>query len=188
MMISEVFFIDWHAPIVPAVSLAGIPLGVHFSELETVLDSYLVDEKNSLYRFVGSPVLKMHKSKLDPSGGGGMSFSVFDDSVVNKLKRGIPALSVLIRDEKIYAVKIYDFSFPGDLAEKLVYKGCLPGGIRLGSAVAEMLLLTELEFDEAEEWFYTDSDYGVIEVSGWGVPLSDESEQLVTAICVIPNS
>ena len=28
-------------------------------------------------------------------------------------------------------------------------------------------------------------DYGVPEISGWGVPIEDEPEQVVTAICVV---
>lgn len=187
-MASDSFFIDWYAPVVPGVSLAGIPLGVGLTELEAALASYLVEKKNSIYRFIGSPDLQMHRYELDRCGDCGLSFSIFDDALIDDLKKGIPAVSILIRAGRVCAIKAYDFSFSGDSAEKLVYKGFLPGGIRLGSPVSEILLLTKLEFDEAEEWFYTDPGYGVVELSGWGVPLSDEPGQLITAICVIPHN
>ena len=60
----------------------------------------------------------------------------------------------------MYAVKVYDFSFPGEPAHRFVYKGLLSGGIGLGSLVSDILPFTSLEFDEAEEWFYTGRDYG----------------------------
>ncbi|MDU9393745.1 hypothetical protein [Pseudomonas sp. zfem002] len=160
------FFIDWHAPIVPGVSLAGIPL----------------------YRFPGSPILQMHRHGFEQCGDCGFSFSVFDDAVINDLLKGIPALSISIRDGRLYAVKVYNFSFPSDPAEQFIYKGCLPGGMVLGSPVSDILPLTSLEFDEAEEWFYTDPNYGVVEITGWGVPISDKPGQIITAICVIPGS
>jgi hypothetical protein len=61
----------------------------------------------------------------------------------------------------------------------------LPEGIGLGGLVSDLLSFTALEFDEAEEWFYTDEDYGGLEVTGWGVFLEDHPNQVITALCVI---
>ncbi|MDH0650326.1 hypothetical protein N5D48_26095 [Pseudomonas sp. GD03858] len=188
MTTSGEFLIDWYAPITPGLSLAGIPLGIDLATLETVLANYLLEKNGSLYRFIGSPDLQMHRHGFDQCGDCGFSFSVFDDAVINDLLKGIPALSLSIRDGRLYAVKVYSFSFPGDPAEKLIYRGCLPGGITLGNPVSDILPLTCLEFDEAEEWFYTDTNYGVVEITGWGVPISDESRQIITAICVTSGS
>lgn len=58
----------------------------------------------------------------------------------------------------------------------------------MGSLVSDLLPFTSLEFDSAEEWFYTDQDYGGLEVTGWGVPLEDHPDQIVTALCVIPGT
>lgn len=137
------------------------------------------------YRFEGAPDLCLSGYGLDERGNGGYSFSIFDDEIVSELKKGVPALSVLIRSGRVYAVKVYDFSFPGEPAHRFVYKGLLSECIGLGSLVSDILPFTSLEFDEAEEWFYTGRDYGALEVTGWGVPLEEQPNQLITAICVI---
>jgi hypothetical protein len=185
MTLSKEFSISWVAPIVPSVSLAGIPLHVDADVLKCVLLGYLIDESNSLYRFNDSPVLRLKFYSSDESGSGGYSFALADVSVVNDLNKFIPALSVLIKGGKVYAVKVYDFSFFGERAQSLIYKGVLPEGIGLGGLVSDLLPFTTLEFDEAEEWFYTDEDYGGLEVTGWGVSLEDHPNQVITALCVI---
>ncbi|EPN29783.1 hypothetical protein A244_39803, partial [Pseudomonas syringae pv. actinidiae ICMP 18807] len=57
----------------------------------------------------------------------------------------------------------------------------------LGSLVSELLPYTRLELDETEEFFYTDDNYGAVEITGLGVPLEDIPDQHITAICIIPN-
>lgn len=180
----NLFSISWSAPIVPGVSLAGIPLNVGLAELEAVLANYLIDKSSSLYRFAESPDLRMARCDLDDCGNGGVSFSLFNEDMISEFKKGTPALSILIGGGRVNAVKAYDFSFPGEPANELVYKGVLPGGVGLGSLLTDILPFTSLEFDEAEEWFYTDQRYGVLEVSGWGVPLERQPEQIITAICI----
>lgn len=111
-------------------------------------------DKNSLrYRFKGAPDLCLSGYGLDECGNGGYSFSIFDDEFVSELKKGVPALSVLIRSGRVYAVKVYDFSFPNEPGHRFVYKGLLSECIGLGSLVSDILPFTSLEFDEAEEWF-----------------------------------
>ncbi|WNW12257.1 hypothetical protein RRX38_14260 [Pseudomonas sp. DTU_2021_1001937_2_SI_NGA_ILE_001] len=185
MMPLDSFSIAWDAPIIPGVSLAGIPLHASAFDLETVLSKYLIDKNSLRYRFEGGPDLFLSGHGLDERSNGGYSFSIFDDEIVSELKKGVPALSVLIRSGRVYAVKVYDFSFPGEPAHRFVYKGLLSECIGLGSPVSDILPFTSLEFDEAEEWFYTGQDYGALEVTGWGVPLEEQPNQLITAICVI---
>ena len=169
----------------PSVSLAGIPLHVDADVLKCVLLGYLVDENNSLYQFDDSSVLRLKLYSLDEGGDGGYSFFLSDVSVINGLNKFTPALSVIIKSSKVCAVKVYDFSFSGEQAQNFIYKGALPEGIGLGGLVSDLLPFTTLEFDEAEEWFCTDEDYGGLEVTGWGVPLEDHPNQVITALCVI---
>lgn len=185
MMPLDSFSVAWDASVIPGVSLAGIPLHASAVDLETVLSKYLIDKNSLRYKFEGAPDLCLSGYSLDEVGNGGYSFSIFDSGIISELKKGVPALSILIRSGRVCAVKVYDFSFPGEPAHSLVYKGLLSGGIGLGSLVSNLLLFTSLEFDEAEEWFYTGRDYGVLEVTGWGVPLEEQPNQLITAICVI---
>lgn len=185
---SDDFSISWVAPIVPPISLAGIPLGVSAEVLERVLLKYLVDAPKLLYRFENSPDLLLRIYGLDEFGDGGCSFSLFDDAIVNRLLKGTPALSILVRCGSVFAIKVYDFSFSGDSAQEFVYRGILSEGIGLGSLVSDLLPFALLEFDDAEEWFCTDCDYGGLEVTGWGVPLDDHPDQVVTALCVISGS
>lgn len=78
MSLSKEFSISWKAPIVPSVSLAGIPLGVDADVLECVLSAYLVDEKNALYQFNDSPALRLKSYRLDEDGNGGYLFELSD--------------------------------------------------------------------------------------------------------------
>lgn len=188
MTLSKEFSISWMAPIVPSVSLAGIPLHVDADVLKRVLSGYLVDEKNSIYQFNGSPTLRLKFYGLDENGNGGYSFVLSDTRIINDLKKFTPAFSIMIKVGKVYAIKVYDFSFPSEPAQGFIYKGALPAGIGLGSLVSDLLPFTSLDFDDAEEWFYTDPDYGGLEVTGWGVPLEDHPDQVITALCVISGT
>jgi hypothetical protein len=179
------FSVVWNASIIPGVSLAGIPLHTSAVDLDAVLSRYLTDKNFLRYRFEGAPDLCLSGYGLDECGNGGYSFSMADNEIVSELKKGVPALSILIRSGRVYAVKVYDFSFPGEPAHRFVYKGLLSECIGLGSLVSDILPLTSLEFDEAEEWFYTSCDYGALEITGWGVSLEEQPNQLITAICVI---
>lgn len=178
-------FISWHASIIPSYALAGIPIGVCRNDFESVISRYLVGGRGSTYKFDGSPILRLEIYDRF-SDRTYFHFYIYDDSVVNELKRGLPSLTVMFRGGVVFAVKVYDFSFPGDSAEALVYSGALPGGCRLGSPVSSVLEFTSLEFDEVDEWFYADAEYGGLEITGWGVSLEDEPDQTISAICVIP--
>ncbi|WP_164280684.1 hypothetical protein [Stenotrophomonas indicatrix] len=180
MNLSCGFSVDWHAPVVPGVSLAAIPLLAPYADLEVALATHLVDANLLLYKFNGGPDLRLEKHLLDEYGDGGFLFSLFcgDDG------SNMAALSISIKGWAVRAIKVYALGEPGDAVTRYSYRGLTAESIGLGSLVSDFIGFTELYFDEAEEWFYSQSDYGAIEVTGWGVPLEDEPQQIVTAICV----
>ncbi|WP_157832240.1 hypothetical protein [Pseudomonas sp. 09C 129] len=197
MTSTNCFIISWSAPVVPSHSLAGIPLGAHVEDFERSLSKYVIDEVEGLYRFVGSPVLRMEK-RFDSSGDGGYGFYVVDLELTNwrlyydsKSHPGVEtrALHVLTSGWKIHAIKAWMFECL-NLGDKPVnsYQGELSGGIGLGSYVRELLPYTGLEFDGAEEWFYTDKNYGGLEVSGCGGDLNDAPDQVIMSLAVIKES
>ncbi|WP_259639518.1 hypothetical protein [Pseudomonas syringae group genomosp. 3] len=179
--------ISWTAPIIPCESLAGINLGTSDSDLKTLISQYLIDENELKYQFKDSPALRLSAYELDDEGNGGYKFSLFDSDLINTVKKSRPALSISIRDNKVTFLKVYDFSFADDAAQDFIYKGVLPGNIGLGDSVSDLAPLTELEIDESDEFFYTDPAFGEVEITGLGVPLEDEPDQPITAICVIPG-
>lgn len=73
MTSSNDFSISWVAPIVPSVSLAGIPLDVSAEVLERVLLK-IIDASSLLYKFENSPDLLLRTHGLDELGNGGYSF------------------------------------------------------------------------------------------------------------------
>lgn len=185
MKMSEDFLVSWVAPVIPSVSLAGVPLHASVDLFESVLVRYLIDDNNSLYKFDRSPILRLSRCGFDEKGDGGYSFFVFDCDTIGELEKEALALTVMIKSRKIYAIKVYDFSFSGEPARELFYKGTLPGGVGLGDLVIDILPFTTLDFDEVEEWFYTDGDYDGLEITGWGVSVAERPDQLITALCVI---
>ncbi|WP_249716782.1 hypothetical protein [Pseudomonas syringae] len=187
MKLTNIFEISWDAPITPYQSMAGIPLGASASVLETILCNYLIDGNDKLYKFKNSPTLHLAIKKMDDHGDGGYQFRLADEETLHKNLNETPALTIEIKSNKVFTVTTYNFSFPDDIASESIYKGALPGGIKLGSLVSDLIPLTRLEFDDIEECFYTDKNYGEVEITGWCVPLEDEPNQIITEICVIPN-
>ncbi len=51
----------------------------------------------------------------------------------------------------------------------------------------DLLPYTRLQYDEAEECFYTDENYGGLEVTGYG-DLEDHPDQEIMALTVISKS
>ncbi|UZE24279.1 hypothetical protein LOY67_02335 [Pseudomonas sp. B21-056] len=188
------FEISWLAPIVPAKSLAGIPLAISVVEFEKVLDRYLVDKDKALYRFRDSPVLSMVKG-IDSNGDGGYGFSVFDRELTNwRLFFNTPehagadprALYVIVRSWEVYAVKAWMFEKYREGGSPVnSYKGKLDCDIGLGDALGDLLAHAKLEFDAEEEWYVASGDYSGLEVSGYGVSLEDNPSQVVMALAVL---
>lgn len=67
----------WDAPIIPGVSLAGIPLHASAADLEAVFSRYLVDKISLKYRFDRGPDLCLRGCNLDKLGDGGYVFFHF---------------------------------------------------------------------------------------------------------------
>lgn len=189
--------ISWVAPIIPSQSLAGIPLGTCVETFEAALHKYALNDMEGIYQFSESPTLRMVKS-FDSKGDGGYGFYISDLELTNwQLYYDSPnhagvesrALHVLVRDWEVYAIKVWLYeSLADDESPVSSYQGKLPEGIGLGSFIRELLPYTELEFDSAEEWFYTERKYGGLEVTGYCSDLHDKPDQRITALTVIENS
>lgn len=180
-MSNDVNSIEWDAPIVPGLSMAAIPLHAAYDDLDAVIAAYLIDADARLYRFEGGPDLHLERYGPDEHGIGGLLFSLPGGDRAGDMA----ALSITIGGGVVRALKVYALGMPCDVVARKSYRGLAAGSIGLGSLVSDFLVFTELHFDEAEEWFCSGGDYGVLEISGWGVPLEDEPEQVVTAICVV---
>lgn len=190
------FVISWDAPIKPSKSMAGIPIGLDVKELDSLLTNYLDSCNKNVYVFHNSPALTLGSS-IDSEGNGVYMFTLYDRSLTNiKIDAQLRddfysrALCVLLRRYKVFAVKAWAFerlNSDGDLPVNS-YRGKTRENLGLYSKVSEFLDYTNLEFDEGEEWFYTDKEYGGLEVIGYGMSLDNYPEQLVMSIGVIPES
>ncbi|MOA46582.1 hypothetical protein D3C78_1691110 [compost metagenome] len=58
-------------------------------------------------------------------------------------------------------------------------------GIGLGDLLSDLQGFSELEFYAEEEWYVAMGDYSGLEVSGYGVSLADNSDQVVMALAVL---
>ncbi|WP_080352995.1 hypothetical protein [Stenotrophomonas maltophilia] len=177
----DVNSIEWDAPILPGVSMAAIPLHAACDDLDAVIAAYLIDADARLYRFERGPDLRLERYGPDEHGNGRLLFSLPGGD----LACDMAALSIAIGGGVVRALKAYALGMPWDVVARKSYRGLAVGSIGLGRRVSDFLGFTELHFGEAEEWFCGAGDHGVLEVSGWGVPLEDEPEQIVTAICVV---
>lgn len=187
--------ISWCAPIIPSTSIAGIPIGLAHEKLKTILSRYIVDEQNELYQFVNSPILKLEEFFIDDDGDGHYHFIVSDVSLTNRdnlfefqdsfYSR---ALHIGIRCHKVFFVKVWAFEVLNKHKSLYSYQGRTKENLGLYSQVKDFKNYSELEFDEAEEWFYTDTKYGGLEITGYGQSLEDLPQQKVMAIAVIPES
>ena len=187
--------ISWCAPIIPSNSLAGIPIGLEHECLKSILSKYIVDEQNGLYKFDYSPTLKLDESFIDDDGNGYYHFVVSDNSLTNRdnlleLQDSFysRALHIGIRCHKVFFVKVWAFEVLNKHESLYSYQGRTKENLGLYSEVKEFKDFSDLEFDEAEEWFYTDTEYGGLEITGYGQSLDNYPQQKVMAIAVIPES
>lgn len=184
--------VSWVAPILPSVSMAGIELGMSIEKLSNLLSFYEIDTKNNLYKFEMSPILKLVRSNSNEDEI--YLFSVYDKDLTNwRLYFNRPdhagvnprALGIVVRNGKVFSVKAWHFEKlkDGD-GPKNIYRGKLPGSVGLGDPVSNLLLHTKLTYDDAEEVFYTDLEYGALEVTGYG-DLNEYPDQVILAIAVV---
>ncbi|MCB8768615.1 hypothetical protein [Acinetobacter soli] len=187
--------ISWCAPIIPSNSIAGIPIGLAYEKLKTILSKYIVDEQNELYQFFNSPILKLEEFFIDDDGDGYYHFIVSDVSLTNcgnlfELQDSFysRALHIGIRCHRVFFIKVWAFEVLNNDKSIYSYQGRTEENLGLYRQVNDFKEYSELEFDEAEEWFYTDTKYGGLEITGYGQSLEDISQQKVMAIAVIPGS
>ncbi|MCU0093073.1 hypothetical protein N8H72_24070 [Pseudomonas koreensis] len=180
----ESYPISWVAPILPSVSLAGISLGSSNEILARSLDKYLVCGKAGIYRFEFGPDLHLAWSSIDGLGDGGYRFSFTALGTTSFGNADECALYIMIRGGKVYAIKVYAPEYPNNSGSALVYQGKLSSGFGLGDSVSDLSIYADLGFDEDEEWFVSGAFSG-LEISGWGVPLEDYPEQIITAIAIV---
>lgn len=185
--------ISWSAPIIPSVSLAGIPVGLDLARLEELLSRYLIED--SLYQFEQSPVLQLRKS----TSGDDLLFvfSVRDRDLTNWRRHfnspdhaGVDprALGIVVRQGRVHAVKAWQFeSLNDDEKPANSYRGKLPGNIGLGDQVSELMEQVSLNYDDAEGVLYAGPEYGGLEITGYGEP-DDYPDQPIRAITVVPNA
>jgi hypothetical protein len=188
------FAISWKAPIVPSTSMGGIPLGVSVELVDQVLSRYIVSEEEKFYRFEDSPLLLL-KKQLDLHGGGSYVFYIKDKNLTNwslyfespdHAGVDLRAFSVIFRAGAVHAIKVWQFErIDEGRVTEFSYQGRLPRGVMLGDRVSNLLQCSKLEYDSAEEWFYTDQNYGGLEVSGFGGSLIDEPGQVIMTLAVI---
>lgn len=188
--------ISWNAPIIPSHSIAGIPLGLDVDDLNELLQIYLLDRGNNLYQFAESPVLNLKKN-TNVDGTEIYLFSVNQKDLTNwhfffdspdHVGANPRALGIVIREKKVHAVKIWHFEKLRDGERpQNIYRGKMPGDIGLGDLVGSLLSYSRLHYDQVEEWFYTDPEYGGVEVTGYG-DLTEFPDQIITALAVISSS
>ena len=184
--------VSWVAPILPSVSMAGIELGMSTEKLLNLISFYEVDSENKLYKFEMSPILKLVRSNLN--GDEIYLFNVYDKELTNwRLYFNRPdhaganprALGIVVRNDKVRSVKVWHFEKlkEGGRA-KNIYRGKLPENVGLGDPLSNLLSYSKLTYDDAEEVFYADLEYGALEVTGYG-DLMEYPDQVILAIAIV---
>lgn len=196
MISNEFLSISWSAPIEPSKSMVGIPIGLELEKLKILLTKYLVGDGEGLYLFDNAPFLKLESFAIDADGNGHYHF-ILADSRLTHINNEVQlkdtfysrALHIMLRSYKVFAIKVWAFEhlYDDELPEHS-YRGRTKEGIGLYDEVSKFLPYSHLEFDEAEEWFYTDRTYGGLEVTGYGRSLKNFPDQVIMAITVIPES
>jgi hypothetical protein len=188
--------INWEAAIVPYISLAGIPIGTPLHLLEESLARNVIDGKNNLYQFEGSPVLQLREN-IEDSASRSLCFSIYDKSLTNwDLVFDSPenpsvetrALVVSIKENKVLIVAAWLVEFLDQTigVYRSSYQGKLQHGVKLGDRVDAMLSITDLEYDPNEELFYPDKNYGGLIVGGAPGSLEDFPDQIILSMRVTP--
>lgn len=190
----EMSTFSWSAPIVPGVALAGIELGTHLEDFKDFLKVFCIDPVGGLYKFPGAPLLLLDVA--NKSGQVYFKFSVADLALTGwylqfpdskRVLSETRALVVGFLDEKVFNISVWMFDYFDSLGDKKLtysYQGCLVEGIKLGSKMDFADSFYELDFDEAEEWFYTKPG-GVIFGGGGVGDLEESKDQVVFMIMVV---
>ncbi|HVI41115.1 MAG TPA: hypothetical protein VM577_10670 [Anaerovoracaceae bacterium] len=188
----EMIKVNWFAPVVPGVELAGIELGAAREEFESMLLECCVDPKARVYKFSDTPLLVLDVT--ESSGKTFFRFDIFDLNLTGwnlqfpgseKVLSETRALVVGFLNGRVSNISVWMFDYFGSLGDKRLtysYQGKVEGW-GLGSRVDCAATCFELIYDEAEEWFYARTDR-IIFGGGGGGSLEDSEDQLIHMIMI----
>lgn len=169
--------LDWSAPIVPGVSIAGIPFGTPIDALVSALQAHSVSPEDPyVVRFANSPVLRF---EADNSGFCVRAAEIKKNYDWQDVVMGLDFTNGLFTFARVDSVGWDGFS----------YKGKLFGSVGLGDPAN--LLLSHYQrviYDDAEEWLYCSGGPLSIRVAGTSCPLESDPKQPVSIICVASHS
>ncbi|MFS8048044.1 hypothetical protein [Rhizobium sp. BR 314] len=163
--------LDWSAPIEPGNSMLGLQLGMTFANVRALFEFDSTSESRAT-SFLNSPRLIVDSDKE------GIIFlrAADMDNVVYDWQN---ILVRLIFDHGALKLMIVEFS-KGDEAYR--YQGKIFGKVGLGSQVSEMLEFAPLEYDDAEELFYSNGLKG-LELGGSNAcDLTTNPSQIITSV------
>ncbi|MHA6889914.1 hypothetical protein [Ralstonia pseudosolanacearum] len=165
--------LDWAAPIEPGKAMLGLSIGMRVESVKKML-SVSGESSCEVITFQNSP-----RMIVDCSKDGVIIFRAAD--VVNAVYAWQDVFARLIFDQGVLK-SIIVISHIGD--DDYQYKGKMFGRFGLGSRVADLLEYGSVEYDEADEVFFSPSLKG-LEVAGAGsCDLSTDPEQTATFIRV----
>jgi hypothetical protein len=183
--------LSWDAPIIPSESIAGVNIGLKENELNEILLNYVVDKINGLYKLEKSPVLEL--SKIISVERKLYLFNVHDKELTNWRNffskpnhsgANPRALAISLINGIVNSVKVWHFEKlkVGQLP-KNIYRGKLPGDFGLNDVLLGMSNYVNLTYDENENSFYSDRDYGAVEIGSYG-DREDYPDQVIMSIAV----
>ncbi|WP_321851040.1 hypothetical protein [Burkholderia diffusa] len=165
--------IDWEAPIEPGRAMLGLHLGLSSNVVRKLIgcDGEVLQKTT---RFRNSP-----KILIDCRQSGVIYFRAADMGAVEYDWQNILA-RLVFKQDMLESIVVESVAGGAEYA----YKGKLLSKVGLGEKVAELLELVEIEFDDAEEVFYSDKLKGVEVAGDDSCNLSVNSNQVVTYIKV----
>lgn len=163
--------LDWSAPIEPGSSMLGLQLGMTFADVQALFKFDSTSERRA------TGILNSPRLIVDSDKEGSILLRAADmDNVVYDWQN---VLVRLIFDHGVLTLMIVQFS-KGDEAYR--YQGKIFGKVGLGSQVSEMLEFAPLEYDDAEEVFYSNGLKG-LELGGSNAcDLTANPSQIITSI------
>lgn len=115
---AEMIKIDWVAPIVPGLSLAGVDLGTTLEEFKISIGKYCVGSLRGLYEFSGAPPLLLSISESAEKAY--FRFEIFDLNLTGwnlqfpgsaKVLSETRALVVAFLEGKVSSVSVWMFDY-----------------------------------------------------------------------------
>jgi len=153
----------------------GLVLGAPKHEVLEALLSHSLGEGSDLIVFRNSPKLRVDTSEEGVIYLKAAEIKLVNYSWQNEVSR------LIVKADRLFSIIVQDL--PGE--ESFLYRGLLFGKVGLGSEVADLLEFCDLEFDDADEWFYPPGNASGFVVAGEGsCDLSANPRQRITFIRV----